>query len=162
MITCIMNKPHTKAELTQWSEDTQRSYLQSLRDAYGPTYPQLAGMLGCSQSTVYNIFRRLNIPCNNRHQTDVQRGLWNSFIAGEAPERAVSNVTSDEVCVPVETESHAYEATEPHTESGFPFDSISLTLTGKPAVVLERIWQLFGDIDHEMVLTLTAARKGVM
>ena len=157
-----MNKPHTGAELMQWSEDTQRSYLQSLRDTYSSTYPQLAGMLGCSQSTVYNVYRRLNIPCDNRHQTDVQCRLWNAFIAGEATECAVSDVVSDKVCVPVGHESPADAATEPHTESGFPFDSISLTLTGKPAVVLERIWQLFSDIDHEMVLTLTAARKGVM
>lgn len=161
MITCDMSAPHTWAELKQWPEDLRREYMTRLIDTYCPTYAQLAAMLGCSDGSVYNHLVTLRIPRENRHQTRAQKAAWLSFTSSDAPESPVSNVCSDEAQIPDKPESPADAATEPHTESCFPFDRLSLTLTGRPALVLERLWRLFSDVGDELELTVTAARKGV-
>ena len=85
-----------------------------------------------------------------------------TFVTPDAPERAQSDVTPEAIHASDEHEVPADAATEPQTGSCFPFDRISITLTGKPAHSLERLWQLFSDVDDELELTITAVRKGVM
>ena len=162
MNTYDMNTPHTWTELKQWPEDVRREYMMRLLDAYCPTYAQLTAMLGCSDSSVYNHLKALRIPRENRHQTRAQKDAWLSFIASDAPESLVSNDISCSAPVPAERKVSAGEATEPHAAPRFPFDRISLTLTGKPAHSLERLWHLFSDVDDELELTVTAVRKEVI
>ena len=162
MNTYNMGAPHTWAELKQWPEDVRHEYVDRLTKRYCPTYEQLAGMLGCSNSSVYNHLKALRIPRENRKQTLVQKEAWFGFISSDTPEPPASSVCSGSAPVPVEHEVSAGEATEPHAAPRFPFDRISLTLTGKPARSLERLWQLFSDVDDELELTVTAVRKEVI
>ena len=162
MNTYDMNVPHTWAELRQWPEDVRREYITRLIDRYCPTYAQLAGILGCSESSVYSHLKSLHIPRENRRQTRAQEEVWQSFASSNVPESSVNSVRSDGAFVLPENESPADAAAEPHTAFRFPFDRISLTLTGKPAHSLERLWQLFSDVDDELELTVTAVRKEVI
>lgn len=162
MSTYNMDAPHTWTELKQWPEDVRREYIARLTERYCPTYAQLAGMLGCSDGSVYNHLKALRIPRENRHQTRAQKEAWLSFISSGVPEPPVSSVCSCSAPVPAERKVSADEAPEPHAAPRFPFDRISLTLTGKPAHSLERLWQLFSDVDDELELTVTAVRKEVI
>lgn len=157
--TYNMNAPHTKAELSGWSQDLRREYFTDLMQRYCPTDAQLADMLGCSKSTVYNLLTACSVSRENRRQTREQRAAWFTFVTPDAPERAQSDVTPEAIHI---LKVPADAATEPQAESGFPFDRLSITLTGKPARSLERLWQLFSDVDDELELTITAVRKGVM
>lgn len=157
-----MDTPHTRAELIQWPEDVRCEYMTRLTEQYCPTYEQLAGMLGCSPSSVYNLLKALRIPRENRRQTLAQKKAWLSFVSPDASESPVSNVCADDVPVLLDAERFAGSAPEPHAAPRFPFDRISLTLTGKPALSLERLWQLFSDVDDELELTVTAVRKEVI
>ena len=161
MSTYNMDTPHTWAELIQWPEDVRREYVAQLTERYCPTYEQLAGMLGCSSSSVYNHLKALRIPRENRRQTRAQEMAWLSFISPDTPELPVSSACSCSIPVPAERKVPADAATESHAAPRFPFDRISLTLTGKPAHSLERLWQLFSDVDDELELTVTAVRKEV-
>lgn len=160
--TYSMNAPHTKAELSGWSQDLRREYFTGLMQRYCPTNAQLADMLGCSERTVYNILTACSVSRENHRQTRAQEAAWFTFVAPDAPERAQSDVTPEAIHVPDEHEIPADAATEPQEESGFPFDRLSITLTGKPAYSLERLWQLFSDVDDELELTVTAVRKGMV
>ena len=159
--TYNMDTPHTAAELKQWPEDVRREYIARLTERYCPTYEQLAGMLGCSKSTVYNLLTGCSVPRENRRQARVQKAAWLGFISPDVPESPVSSACSCSIPVPVERKVSADATTESHAASRFPFDRISLTLTGKPAHSLERLWQLFSDVDDALELTVTAVRKEV-
>ena len=160
--TYNMNAPHTKAELSGWSQDLRREYFTGLMQRYCPTDTQLADMLGCSKSTVYNLLTACSVSRENHRQTREQRAAWFTFVTPDAPEYAQSDVTPEAIPAPDEHEATADAATEPQAGAGFPFDRLSITLTGKPAHSLERLWQLFSDVDDELELTITAVRKGVM
>lgn len=160
--TYNMNAPHTKAELSGWSQDLRREYFTGLMQRYCPTDAQLADMLGCSKSTVYNLLTACSVSRENRRQTRVQETAWFTFVTPDAPECPQSDVASQTITAPDEHEAPADAATEPQELSCFPFDRLSITLTGKPAHSLERLWQLFSDVDDELELTITAVRKGVM
>lgn len=162
MNTYNMNAPHTKAELSGWSQDLRREYFTGLMQRYCPTDTQLADMLGCSKSTVYNLLTACSVSRENRRQTREQRAAWFTFVTPDAPECPQSDVPDCAIPAPDEHESPADAATEPQEPSRFPFDRLSITLTGKPAHSLERLWQLFSDVDDELELTITAVRKGVM
>ena len=95
--TYDMNTPRAWTELKQWPEDLRREYMTRLLDVYCPTYEQLAGMLGCSPSSVYNHLKALRIPRENRHQTRAQKDAWLSFASPDASESLVSDVCSDNV-----------------------------------------------------------------
>ena len=162
MSTYTMNTPHTKAELSGWSQDLRREYFTGLMQRYCPTDTQLAEMLGCSKSTVYNLLTACSVSRGNHRQTHAQRDAWLRFLSSDAPECAQSDVPAEAIPAPDEHEVPADAATEPQTGSCFPFDRLSITITGKPAHSLERLWQLFSDVDDELELTITASRKGVM
>ena len=162
MSTYTLNAPHTKAELSNWSQDLRREYLTGLMQRYCPTDSQLADMLGCSKSTVYNILTAYSVSRGNHRQTHAQRDAWLRFLSPDAPERDESDVSPEAIPAPEEHEVPADAATEPQAGSRFPFDRLSITLTGKPAHSLERLWQLFSDVDDELELTITAVRKGVV
>lgn len=162
MNTYNMNAPHTKAELSGWSQDLRREYFTGLMQRYCPTDTQLADMLGCSKSTVYNLLTASSVSRENHRQTREQRAAWFTFVTPDAPECDQSDVTPEAIPAPDEHEVPADAATEPQAGPCFPFDRISITLTGKPAHSLERLWQLFSDVDDELELTITAVRKGVM
>lgn len=153
--TYNMNAPHTKAELSGWSQDLRREYFTGLMQRYCPTDAQLADMLGCSKSTVYNLLTACSVSRENHRQTREQRAAWCTFVTPDAPEHAQSDVMPEAI-------PPAGAATEPQAGACFPFDRLSITLTGKPAHSLERLWQLFSDVDDELELTITAVRKGVM
>ena len=154
--TYNMNAPHTWAELCQWPEDIRRDYLQRLTDACCPTHAQLAEMLGCSPSSVYNHLKSLRIPRENRRQNRDQKDAWSRFISSDAPESPVSDDLSSNASTPDERESPARSVAEPHAE----FHRLSITLTGKPAHVFDSVYRLLGDADYE--ITVTAVRKEVM
>ena len=162
MSTYTLNAPRTKAELSNWSQDLRREYLTGLMQRYCPTDSQLADMLGCSKGTARNILTASCVSRGNHRQTRSQRDAWLRFLSPDAPECAQSDVSPEAIHVPDEHEIPSDAATEPQTESGFPFDRLSITLTGKPARSLERLWQLFSEVDDELELTITAVRKGVM
>ena len=162
MNTYSMNTPHTKAELSGWSQDHRHEYFTGLMHRYCPTDAQLADMLGCSKSTVYNLLTACSVSRGSHRQTRAQETAWLTFVSPDAPEAPQSDVSTEAIPVLPNHESPADAATESVAASCFPFDRLSITLTGKPAHSLERLWQLFGDIDDELELTITASRKGVM
>ena len=159
MSTYTLNAPHTKAELSNWSQDLRREYLTGLMQRYCPTDSQLADMLGCSKGTARNILAISSVSRGNHRQTQAQRDAWLRFLSSDAPECAQSDVAPEAIPAP---EEHEDAATEPQAGPRFPFDRLSITLTGKPAHSLERLWQLFSDVDDELELTITAVRKGVV
>ena len=162
MSTYTLNAPHTKAELSHWSQDLRREYLTRLKQNNNPNDSQLADMLGCSKGTARNILAVSCVSRGNHRQTQAQRDAWLSFLSPDAPECAQSDVSPEAIPAPEEHEVPADAATEPQAGSRFPFDRLSITLTGKPAHSLERLWQLFSDVDDELELTITAVRKGVV
>ena len=162
MSTYTLNAPHTKAELSHWSQDLRREYLTGLMQRYCPTDSQLADMLGCSKGTARNILAASCVSRGNHRQTQSQRDAWLRFLSPDAPECAQSDVAPEAIPAPEEHEVPADAATEPQAGPRFPFDRLSITLTGKPAHSLERLWQLFSDVDDELELTITAVRKGLV
>ena len=162
MSTYTLNAPHTKAELSNWSQDLRREYLTGLMQRYCPTDSQLADMLGCSKGTARNILAISSVSRGNHRQTQSQRDAWLRFLSSDAPECAQSDVSTEAIPAPEEHEVPADAATEPQAGSRFPFDRLSITLTGKPAHSLERLWQRGSDVDDELELTITAVRKGVV
>ena len=102
MSTYTMNAPHTKAELSHWSQDLRREYLTGLMHRYCPTDSQLADMLGCSKSTVYNILTAYSVSRGNHRQTHAQRDAWLRFLSSDAPERDESDVSPEAIPAPEE------------------------------------------------------------
>lgn len=95
--TYNMNAPHTKAELSGWSQDLRHEYFTGLMQRYCPTDTQLADMLGCSKSTVYNLLTACSVSRENHRQTREQRAAWFTFVTPDAPECAQSDVAPEAI-----------------------------------------------------------------
>lgn len=140
--TYNMNAPHTKAELSGWSQDLRREYFTGLMQRYCPTDTQLADMLGCSKSTVYNLLTACSVSRENHRQTREQRAAWFTFVTPDAPECAQSDVVSE--AIPAHRTNTKSPPTQPQARSQDPASRLTASPSRSQANRLTR-WSVCGS-----------------
>lgn len=136
-----------------WPRHIQLEYIERLRTVYAVTAKTLGEFFGCSTSTMHNIMHDIGVQSDNSKRvrpTNAQKAAFAEWAAGCA------EPSSDEAQSPTPEEPQDAAQATTACEAGFPVITAgSLTLTGKPTEVLQKLYALFSGIETPHAMTLT-------
>lgn len=148
-----LNRPMTYAQLKELSQTLQYLYLDHLISAHKARRADLLAMLGISQSTWFNLMKKLpgkiefslNVP---KHQAPE----WLAFLANSQPAQEATQAPEAETQAPApaETENAPQAATEPTSAILAGSITVRTTASGMLAALLRMI----DDPDQEYTFTV--------
>jgi len=152
VITMNMNKPMDYKTLKAYPADLQKEYLLGLISRYNATGRVLARMLGVSVPTVNRLKRELGIAESDnfrRRMSYKQTKAFEDWLTSDGTEDVTEEEAEDTNPEPEEDIYHAPAASFPEITSG------SLTLTGKPMLILDRLHWLFSSCAEDYTICLS-------
>lgn len=82
MVVFNLGKPTSWAEFTAVSKETQKMYIQKLRDTYDVRPANIADMLGISYSSFHRVAKDLGVDFNTGRIKKDKEVAWKAFLTG--------------------------------------------------------------------------------
>ena len=82
MVVFNLDKPTSWAEFSAVSKETQKMYIQKLRDTYDVRPVNIADMLGISYSSFHRVAKDLGVDFNSGRIKKDNEAAWNAFLSG--------------------------------------------------------------------------------
>ncbi len=153
-----LNAPTTYRVLCSWPEDVQREYLTRLISRFNATGNSLSKMLGVSGTWVNKHLRTLGIDnAKHRRMSGGEMLAFDNWLNSTGPDTDAP--VEEAVVTAPETEEPTTHSPTALTPSCPPILAGSLTLAGKPLVILDRMHYLFADCGEDYTITITWERR---
>lgn len=153
VITMNMNRPMDYRTLKTYSEDLQKEYLLNIISRFNATGNVLSAMLGVSVPTVNRLRRELGIPETDefrRRMSNKQKEIFEDWLTSDGEtEEAVEEV--EDINTEPEEDVCSYTPTPAFPE----ITSGTITLTGKPMLILDRLHWLFSSCAEDYTICLS-------
>lgn len=160
IITMNMNKPMDYRSLVTCPEDLQKEYLHGLVTRFNATNRALGEMLGVSAPTVNRLKHKLGIEeaedfrrRMSHKQTEMFKAWLNASDTEETAPEMDQEISTEPEEIPRDVRHAPVTSTVPEITAG------SLTLTGVPMLILDRIHWLFSSCEGEYTIRLTWTKK---